>query len=424
MDLKHILQSLHESLKSGDGMMVILPIFGMIWLFWMVKGYLIPSLKTTKDSIKTSEAAMKAIEAMIEAAVKRAPPIEAKPAEEGAPFEEYRKDLWRMVDGEISIDEFVNLWRGRKVQKRPAPEKKLTPEEIEQAKNSEIFKTITSVISEFSKGIEQAVSLKKFAALEPGDWQQQEYRIEEIQKELGTNSGSIFLVLWAQHLKNSDPGKLADYFVASLQDPALEGFGRKFLIFMKNREWDQVLTAIEPKLQVKELFQSAYAEIFFIGFRDGVVRRLEEKRGPVGTDGGSNLEGPPGVSGTEFLTRWAKEPKYRLGDFVRVKRPTSPGFDQIARIQSVHDNGIEWDYIMELRNAQGNGFIIGLPQSEVERAEPREGEWWKWVKNDGCMSVYRPGTYEPFQWKGKNDNSISRCCREGCLVPVNFGRGE
>lgn len=60
---------------------------------------------------------LKKVCAMIDEAVKRAPPVEDPVT--GVPFEEYRKDLLRMVDGEISIDEFVDHWRGRKVQKRP-----------------------------------------------------------------------------------------------------------------------------------------------------------------------------------------------------------------------------------------------------------------------------------------------------------------
>lgn len=59
------------------------------------------------------------LKALVDEAIKRAPPVESKDLEEGVPFEVYRKDLLRMVDGEISIDEFVEIWRGRKVQKRP-----------------------------------------------------------------------------------------------------------------------------------------------------------------------------------------------------------------------------------------------------------------------------------------------------------------
>lgn len=556
--IKHLWEVFPTKMSPQDTMLVMIPICGTIWLFFLVKNYLIPSLKVTKDSIKTSEAAMKAIEAMIESAVKRAPPVEAKPSEEGAPFEEYRKDLWRMAEGEISIDEFVDIWRGRKVQKRPVPEKKLTPEELEQVQSSETFKTITTVISEFSKGLQKIIDKTKEDALNPVDWQQQEYQIDEIQKDLGTEPGSTFLVLWAQYLKSSDPGKLADYFVGSFNDPALRGFASKFLIFMKRREWDQVLTVIESKLQVKELFQSAYAEIFFIGFRDGVVRRyaegpwaagqtgLEGLQGPRGMNGGMSC--PPGVSGVEFLeplrfntpfckdffkewelhvktgtepsmlanmfltwlgdpaipaTRaeaskfagfiksrswkevfeaikpsiepeayvtfcgkgaadfyeafrdivveeirnywnefietqkvkktpalftgigWPKQPMYSTGQYVRVKRPTSPAFDKIARVQSVHDNGIEWEYILEVRDICGKGYVIGLAEEECEIAVPKILEWWCWLKNDNCKSLFKPMSYEPFLWQTlSTDLSTFQCCKDGCLVPFNFGAGK
>lgn len=457
MEIQHFLQSFHAWMSSQDAMMFVIPICGMVWVIVFLWRFVIPTLKATKDSVKTSEAMLKEIEALIDQAVKRAPPVEAKPEEEGAPFEEYRKDLWRMTEGEISIDEFVDIWRGRKVQKRPAPERKLTPEEIEQVKKSDTFQTVNTLISEFSKGLEKIVEFKKAEALNPEQtWEEHAYRIDEIQKDLGTEPGSAFLVLWAQYLKSSDPGKLADFFAAWLKGEAnadSQVFAGKFLLFIKNREWDQVLTVIEPRLQSKELFQSAYAEIFFIGFRDGVLRRCEQgihgipggmgSHGSDGQDGLGSLQGAPafyegfrdmiieeikkGKETPELVTGigWPKQPKYNTGKYVRVKRPTSPAFEKIGRIQSIHDNGIEWEYILEVQDICGKGYVIGLAEEECEIAVPKVGEWWRWLKNDACKSVFKPVSYEPYLWQiPRPDSSILECCKDGCLMPVNFGRGE
>jgi len=322
VDIQHLWQSFLAWMHSPDS--VIIALFGLIWMFVFVKSLLVPSLKRSKDAIKTSEATIRAIEAMIDQAVKRAPPIEAKPSEEAAPFEEYRKDLWRMAEGEISIDEFVDIWRGRKVQKRPPKEKKLTPEEIKEVTNSEIFKTIATVISEFSKGLEKIVEWKKLEALRP----------------------------------------------------------------------------------------TAY----------NVPIRRHDSSSIIGADGFQGVHGPIGISGIEYL-KAPKSPKHHVGNYIRVNRPTSPAFGQIARIESITDNSMDLVYCVKVHDIRGQQpFFLGLSDEDFGIARPRAGEWWRWKENVHC---YRSTSYEPFVWKGLDDDAqFDLCCRAGCLLPVNLGRGE
>lgn len=57
--------------------------------------------------------------------------IKRRPPPPPATFEEYRRDLWRMAEGAISIDEFLAIYRFRKAPPRPKPE----PSKVERARS-------------------------------------------------------------------------------------------------------------------------------------------------------------------------------------------------------------------------------------------------------------------------------------------------
>lgn len=232
--IKEFLRTFHlEGLVFSS----IFQILFIVWWLFMVWKYIIPSVRFGKKLGEEIAALTKEIDRLINEAIRRAPPIEDP--KEGVPFEIYRKDLHRMVDGEISIDEFVDIWRGRKVQKRPtAAELQAMADRTAREKAEE----------------------------------------RPMEKELKTRMGRAFLAEWEAHLGNQDPQGFAELFMLNLNEGSEESqhFHSRFVGFMKPRNWSEVLEAIRPAAKDPKPFMCGRAMWFYAEFRLRVIRKIEE----------------------------------------------------------------------------------------------------------------------------------------------------
>ena len=373
--------------------------------------------KTKKVKDRLSQAAMMTL---IDEAVKRAPPVEAKGAEEAVPFETYRKDLLRMVDGEISIDEFVEIWRGRKVEKRP---KEWTA----------LWKVLES------PGFEAVLREWAFHVKAKGD---------------GAKFGKLVRA-WRDRAGPNEPERVAIW---------------NFQAFMKTRCWEEMLAAMKPHLEPKvaECFAQENASWFYEAFRRVLVHEHQFRCVDIGVplgkqicDCGETIDPPKDVKDSEIfgtinsvvkdmsksladaidlkkveslrpesnLMGWFDEvssqryeaPKaalYRC-NWVRVTRPTSPAFGLLGVIRTILPDG---QHIIEVRSIRNEPNLLSLEKGEFDHPPyPKEGEWWAWHRDMQSS--------ERFVWKNENNElsyrrTIESSIVAGTLFPVNFGRGE
>jgi hypothetical protein len=121
--------------------------------------------------------------------------------------------------------------------------------------------------------------------------------------------------------------------------------------------------------------------------------------------------GEPGVAG------WMK---YEQGQWVRVKRPTSPAVGQIGRVTEMKAGEIR----VIVHSRDNGSFLVGLSSMELEAALPKVGEWWRRLKCGIHQGLYGGEVLigpDCEWWLSPSRLEDWRC---GCIEPVNFGRGE
>lgn len=327
------------------------------------------------------------------------------PPEEGVEFEVYRKDLLRMVDGDLTLDEFVDIWRGRKVKKRPAVKAEATQPTLE------IFHHIQGT---FIKGL-----LKE----------------------------------WGIHLKaKGDPETFTGMYLEWMRDPedyVAREFTTAFANFIQTKDWFQVLAVIWGYIpeDLKPAFLTEEAMKFFEKFRADITQRIREywegwllvEKAEKGSghvhswinDGHGQDRCPCGIPHPSGVVRpWKPSlvEKYTPGAWVRVRRRTSPAVGLLGRISKV----LEHEIRVEVWDTEGNSFFIGLSDGEFDYpAYPKTGEWWKMSKcvkptcKDDPFDQNKEFISGPFEMKVDvvpGDPHVVRV-RCGCLEPVNFWRG-
>jgi len=368
----------------------------------------------------------KIIQAMVDEAVKRAPPVEA---EEGAPFETYRKDLLRMVDGEISLDEFVEIWRGRKVEKRP--------KKVEAA----------AIVAEPPPKLDEAV--------------------ERVFKNPALQS---MLREWAFHVKvggeGTKFGQLVRVWRLGPNNEERDAISA-FVEFIYRRYWPQAFEAMKPYLDpgIVEIFAKENAQEFYYRFRDAMIHKHEwkcvEAEVPLGKQVcqtcGETFDPPKDVKASEIfglinnvikenaksfadiielekkevfqpgsnLMGWSDQvssQRYEVPEasaseckWVRVTRPSSPAFGLLGIIRNAVPNG----YLVEVRNVRNEPNFVSLEKGDFAHPPyPQEGEWWAFSRD-----------LKPFVWKNEGFDLQKRLIfftdlRVGALFPVNFGKGQ
>jgi hypothetical protein len=133
---------------------------------------------------------------------------------------------------------------------------------------------------------------------------------------------------------------------------------------------------------------------------------------PVNFGFGKGLTAFPRMRIVNDHAKIAERPRFRVGQWVRVR---STRF--LAKLVSAGGEG--WWSVAESVDQLSH---VGTPESNLEPALPREGEWWE--------SDHVGITREPFQWERQGvfatfgDAYLALCVDEGCLRPVNFGRGK
>lgn len=102
--------------------------------------------------------------------------------------------------------------------------------------------------------------------------------------------------------------------------------------------------------------------------------------------------------------------KFRIDQWVRSKAS-----NLLYRITVLADDG---DVL-----GTGHGGIAWFSPEHIEEAFPHKGEVWQWVKPTCECHSHVIATW-PYRWDyfaGEPSRDAVRC---GCLIPVNFGRGE
>lgn len=447
------------------------------WFVIFIVKFLRPQLRFFKSDLEDVKGVLREVltEIKEEAQAKQDPP-------EGVPFEEYRKDLWRMAEGTLSIEEFVDIWRGRKVQPR-----------------------------------------RKLVQYEPGSTE------EALSILLKETFGQDLLRDWAQHLGGgNNPTSFSQVYLECLSNPLREDqrmFCSAFATYMKPRCWAEVLTLIEPAIRPEDLgqFRKEYAETFYNGFRDQVVAQIREywedflsntkakysgvsgvtgigPRGfgatamayPAGLtapswngqEGGSGIEGASGIPGNpgssdlfqqmrelrasdsekssaggaifdliNIVTKTLgdahiksmkeladQEAIRRVGTWVRVRKPGSGMVGMIAQVQSVvkAPKGMEdWITIKCCLVKGASAFMWGFDADKLEPALPRVGERWRWTR-ERCpkphgedLCAFHSNTsdrergflFDALPEENRAEWFLEEV-KQGCLEPVNYGFGK
>lgn len=139
-----------------------------------------------------------------------------------------------------------------------------------------------------------------------------------------------------------------------------------------------------------------------------------------------------GCRGTGVPSRWREkgteypsnppEPKFRVGQWVRIKTEHGCSRDgELRRVQEYFRSG----YVV----LEGDRHTIACPvtwtEGALESAAPRDGEWWQAIHSE-CARCNRGTGLNvlcEFQYWARNPYA-SLMAAWGCLVPVNFGKGN
>lgn len=114
-----------------------------------------------------------------------------------------------------------------------------------------------------------------------------------------------------------------------------------------------------------------------------------------------------------------RQPKFKVGQWVRLNR--EPGelehIGHLVRIIKVESG--------DLYMAQGEMQVVGISEEWVDVATPRRGEWWapKYCKKHmGADEDYLDVPQRAEGWVTDSVTPARILC--GCLIPVNFGKGN
>ncbi len=118
--------------------------------------------------------------------------------------------------------------------------------------------------------------------------------------------------------------------------------------------------------------------------------------------------------------------QFKVGDWVRVKPGSSGSPDWhgvLMRVLEISDKSL---YALEgiARNMTPTpGITRFWKEEELEPALPRKGEWWIWDECDK-HSRHRAERVGPWKMLCNWTDGLDIYLKCGCLVPLNFGRGE
>ena len=155
-------------------------------------------------------------------------------------------------------------------------------------------------------------------------------------------------------------------------------------------------------------------------------------RGPVNYGKGADptsLPESPAENAIDEESSATPALKFKVGDWVRHSEGEHHK-GELSQITSIERKTIGvYEIILsispEAKSHMGKGMWHCHELSHLEKAYPKVDEWWKYEK---CVGHYGNGatSYPTEPWKvvtstGYEDNSYLKC---GCMVPVNFGRGD